>query len=245
MTITYSARLGLPIWSDDNDTFTRLELDAGFASAELVVATIDTGPIGTRPAPGPGQALFVSSDEGGVVYYDTGSTWQVVGRVVIGTQVIQAANVQTAPLTEWHDKSGSVLGSVAVDGSLHVDKLRFATATKNNLVTVSPQSGMTNYNPSTQAVLGYRLSVDGWCDVQGTLLTNGATSGPLSVVDGFPRPGDARVHSWSTRSGFAGSGALSADVDMLANGQLVCSNVEGAGPNAFLTLDGVRYYVGG
>lgn len=84
MAVTSSPRTGLTRWSAATDPFTRAQVDGDNAELEAKVALYGQGLFNDRPAAGvPGRFYHASDAPGGgadgLVYYDTGAAWRLVG----------------------------------------------------------------------------------------------------------------------------------------------------------------------
>jgi hypothetical protein len=118
MTYTLTARLGLPTWTSDADIPTRSEFNlvTQYLESAMVVGT--QGPASSRPDPATAEKLYLETDTG-ILRWDTGAGWVVIGRVVDGTRTVRLVNGQTAHMDEWKDANGNVMSWVDPAGGFH------------------------------------------------------------------------------------------------------------------------------
>jgi microcystin-dependent protein len=131
MAETTTTRLGLHRWSANTDTVDRTEFESSLAQLEALSAIFLEGTRAARPAPGvTGRFYKVKGDTAllnGMVFYDDGVAWTVVGSNVedaivrasaVGTipLVAKGAAGQTANLQEWRSSADAVLASIDPTG---------------------------------------------------------------------------------------------------------------------------------
>ena len=76
MTITTTPRLGVTQWSVGSDPFTRAQMNAAFASIELLATIYSQGLFSARPSAGTTGRFYLATDTTvPTLYYDTGVTW--------------------------------------------------------------------------------------------------------------------------------------------------------------------------
>lgn len=155
-----SPRLGLRRWSDSNtDTFSRAELDTSFAQLESLAAIFGQGTRAARPAAGTTGRFYMVTGDGtaannGLLFYDTGGTWVLIGQVVESPTIRSSAtgtvsltvdmiSGQTAHLQVWRNAAGTTLAYVDTDGDFNIKTLVTTGVTVNGNQTISGTLGVS------------------------------------------------------------------------------------------------------
>lgn len=130
MAVTITPRWGLTSWSDDDDGWSRAQIEANFAELEAYGAKDEQGLEADRPTlPIRGRWYFATDT--GNLYRDNGTTWDQVaalvgGRLNIGTATGAAGTIDltpgeaTEPAIAWRAdpaQSAPMLEGLADDGT--------------------------------------------------------------------------------------------------------------------------------
>lgn len=200
MAETTTTRLSLRRWSAGTDTPSRSEFDTNFANIESLSAIYGQGTRSARPAAGTAGRFYevvgdATAENNGLVFYDNGSAWVLVGAKVEDQTVrasgaavvpftVQGAAAQTARLQEWKNSTGTVLAWVAADGTMHTSSGQLIRAGSTDTLTNKTINLDSNTLTGTKAQFNAALSDGDFATTTGTeTLTNKTLTSP--VINGI------------------------------------------------------------
>jgi microcystin-dependent protein len=117
-----SPRFGVRRWSEQSDTTSRAEFDNSFAAIESLGAIYGQGTLGLRPAAGKvGRFYYVTGDgtsaNNGVLWYDNGTAWSVVGANMANQRIQNVATPVSnsdAATKQYADQYAPLTGEIKI-----------------------------------------------------------------------------------------------------------------------------------
>lgn len=223
MVLSYTDRLGLPIWGAGTDVPTRDEFNAAMEQIDATVAgfSVGTGAPISADAPLDGGSFYYDTATGLMWFFDgtDEASWRSVGRVVAGTMVVKGPT-GGANLLELRDPSNSVVMSVSANGALSLPANEAPTL-------ITPLPGAAPWSGGSASKPSFYRSAEGRIDVQGAV-TPTATSFSMANL---PRPRDLADHVWNKGT-----------VVSTLQGAIGTLSVVGLTVGTRFFLDGISYY---